>query len=134
MGYMIAIFMMLKESSACKQGRSEELAQATEEQHDGHSPSTSTSPSLTGSGGNGAPAATPASTTSDVVAYMENYDSSIPTLNTAVMMYHLQQYADGMSVLEPLYRNIEPIDEVCSKLLWISCAFWQLHLCFPCGV
>jgi CCR4-NOT transcription complex subunit 10 len=112
-------------------GRSEELAQATEEQHDGHSPSTSTSPSLTGSGGNGAPAAT---TTSDVVAYMENYDSSIPTLNTAVMMYHLQQYADGMSVLEPLYRNIEPIDEVCSKLLWISCAFWQLHLCFPCGV
>jgi len=79
---MIATFMMLKESSACKQGRSEELAQATEEQHNGHSPSTSTSPSLTGSGGNGAPAATPASTTSDVVAYMENYDSSIPTLNT----------------------------------------------------
>ncbi|KAH9557046.1 hypothetical protein CY35_07G065200 [Sphagnum magellanicum] len=111
-------------------GRSEELAQATEEQHDGHSPSTSTSPSLTGSGGNGAPAATPASTTSDVVAYMENYDSSIPTLNTAVMMYHLQQYADGMSVLEPLYRNIEPIDEtaalrVCLLMLDITLASRQ---------
>jgi hypothetical protein len=30
----------------------------------------------------------------------------------AMMMYNLQRYADAMAVLEPLYRNIEPIDEV----------------------
>lgn len=35
-------------------------------------------------------------------------------------MYHLQRYAAAMSVLEPLYRNIEPIDEV-----------GHLHLCPP---
>ena len=29
-----------------------------------------------------------------------------------MMMYNLQRYADAMAVLEPLYRNIEPIDEV----------------------
>ena len=31
----------------------------------------------------------------------------------ALIMYHLQRYAAAMSILEPLYRNIEPIDEVC---------------------
>lgn len=31
----------------------------------------------------------------------------------AVMLYHLQKYAAAMSVLEPLFRNIEPIDEAC---------------------
>jgi hypothetical protein len=38
------------------------------------------------------------------------------------MMYHLQQYADVISGLEPLYSNVEPIDEACSNLLWSLCA------------
>ncbi|CAN5976493.1 unnamed protein product [Sphagnum jensenii] len=62
----------------------------------------SSSPSLTGSDGSGPLPATPAMITPDVIASMGDHDSSIPTLNTAVMMYHLQQYADAMSVLEPL--------------------------------
>ncbi|CAK9882803.1 unnamed protein product [Sphagnum jensenii] len=82
----------------------------------------SLSPSLTGSDGSGPLPATPAMITPDVVASMGDHDSSIPTLNTAVMMYHLQQYADAMSVLEPLYSNVEPIDEACSNLLWSLCA------------
>ncbi|CAK9238131.1 unnamed protein product [Sphagnum troendelagicum] len=82
----------------------------------------SSSPSLTGSDGSGPLPATPAMITPDVIASMGDHDSSIPTLNTAVMMYHLQQYADAMSVLEPLYSNIEPIDEACSNLLWSLCA------------
>jgi hypothetical protein len=68
--------------------------------------------------------------TPDIVASMEDHDSSIPTLNTAVMMYHLQQYADAMSVLEPLYSNVEPIDEiaalqVCLLMLDITLASHQ---------
>jgi CCR4-NOT transcription complex subunit 10 len=68
--------------------------------------------------------------TPDIVASMEDHDSSIPTLNTAVMMYHLQQYDDEMSVLEPLYSNVEPIDEiaalqVCLLMLDITLASHQ---------
>ncbi len=74
--------MMLKERSLWKQGHSEELAQETEEQQDDHSSSTSASPSLTGSDGSGRWPATPAMITPDVVASMEDRDSSIPTLNT----------------------------------------------------
>jgi hypothetical protein len=44
------------------------------------------------------------------------------------MMYHLQQYADAMSVLEPLYSNVEPIDEACSNLLWSLCACSSSYL------
>lgn len=39
----------------------------------------------------------------------------------AIMMYNLQRYADTMAVLEPLYRNIEPIDEV-----HCSCSYFCL--------
>lgn len=35
-------------------------------------------------------------------------------------MYHLQRYAAAMAVLEPLYRNIEPIDEVCYSYIYAS--------------
>ncbi|CAK9238128.1 unnamed protein product, partial [Sphagnum troendelagicum] len=113
-----------------KHGHSEELAQETEEQQDDHSSSTSASPSLTGSDGSGRLPATSAMITPDVVASMGDHDSSIPTLNTAVMMYHLQQYADAMSVLEPLYSNVEPIDEIaalqmCLLMLDITLASHQ---------
>jgi hypothetical protein len=40
--------------------------------------------------------------------WITNYDVQ------AVIYYHLQQFATALSVLEPLYQNIEPIDEVCA--------------------
>jgi len=30
----------------------------------------------------------------------------------AVILYHLHDYESALSVLDPLYRNIEPMDEV----------------------
>lgn len=34
----------------------------------------------------------------------------------AVILYHLHDYESALSVLDPLYRNIEPIDEVLSAI------------------
>ncbi|GKV00695.1 hypothetical protein SLEP1_g13344 [Rubroshorea leprosula] len=45
------------------------------------------------------------------IIYMDEYDSSFATLNIAVIWFHLHEYAKALSVLEPLYQNIEPIDE-----------------------
>lgn len=41
------------------------------------------------------------------------------------MLYHLQKYAAAMSVLEPLFRNIEPIDEACvpSFTFYLLCLY-----------
>jgi hypothetical protein len=41
-------------------------------------------------------------------------------------MYHLQRYAAAMVILEPLYRNIEPIDEVRGFFNW------SFHTPGPC--
>ncbi|KAI5066951.1 hypothetical protein GOP47_0017479 [Adiantum capillus-veneris] len=49
--------------------------------------------------------------TVDIPAYLEDYDTSIPIFNSAVILFHLQQYAVALTVLEPLYHNIEVIDE-----------------------
>ncbi|GLT29674.1 hypothetical protein SLA2020_045250 [Shorea laevis] len=43
--------------------------------------------------------------------YMDEFDTSVATLNIAVIWFHLHEYAKALSVLEPLYQNIEPIDE-----------------------
>nr|PNR48509.1 hypothetical protein PHYPA_012986 [Physcomitrium patens] len=106
--------------------RNEELARAAEQQQEGNG-SASTSGSTNGSGGVFNATRT---NSADVVAYMDDYDTSIPNLNTAITMYHLQRYAAAMSVLEPLYRNIEPIDEtaalgVCLLMLDITLASGQ---------
>ncbi|CAM6122213.1 unnamed protein product [Calypogeia fissa] len=126
-------------------GRSEELARAEEEQLEGIGTASSSSQSVSsstgprssttatgGSGGQGQPAALAGSGLGggDAIAYMEDYDTSIPTLNTAVIFYHMQQYATALSVLEPLYQNIEPIDEtaalrVCMLMLDITLASGQ---------
>uniref|UniRef100_A0A7I4AY17 CCR4-NOT transcription complex subunit 10 n=1 Tax=Physcomitrium patens TaxID=3218 RepID=A0A7I4AY17_PHYPA len=108
--------------------RNEELARAAEEQQEGSS-SASTSGNNNGSGGNGGPNAT-RTNSADVIAYMDDYDTSIPNLNIAITMYHLQRYAAAMSILGPLYRNIEPIDEtaalrVCLLILDITLASGQ---------
>nr|CAD1823108.1 unnamed protein product [Ananas comosus var. bracteatus] len=51
------------------------------------------------------------------VQYAEVFDTSIMTFNTAVILYHLHDYAHALSVLEPLFQNIGPIEEVLCILL-----------------
>ncbi|KAG6549039.1 hypothetical protein Mapa_009482 [Marchantia paleacea] len=114
-------------------GKSEELARAAEEQLEGlGTPSASTSVAARANASASAiatqvqtPTATVVGVGGDGVTYTEDYDTSIPTLNTAVILYHLQQYAAALAVLEPLYLNIEPIDEaaalrVCLLMLDIT--------------
>ncbi|KAH1033419.1 hypothetical protein J1N35_045593 [Gossypium stocksii] len=43
--------------------------------------------------------------------YTAEFDTSVISLNIAVIWFHLHEYAKALSVLEPLYKNIEPIDE-----------------------
>ncbi|XP_024526215.1 CCR4-NOT transcription complex subunit 10 isoform X1 [Selaginella moellendorffii] len=90
-----------------KQRKCEELARAADEQ-------------LEGIGNN---VASPnGSTTGNTIvkpsppegSYIEDYDLSIPTLNTAIVYYHLKQYASAFHVVEPLFANIEPVDESCA--------------------
>ncbi|KAJ7978971.1 CCR4-NOT transcription complex subunit 10 [Quillaja saponaria] len=45
------------------------------------------------------------------VVYTDEFDSSMAILNIAVIWYHLHEYAKTITVLEPLFQNIEPIDE-----------------------
>ncbi|CAK9329638.1 unnamed protein product [Citrullus colocynthis] len=51
--------------------------------------------------------------------YMEEFDASIATLNIAIVWFNLHEYTKALAVLEPLYQNIEPIDETTA-----------LHICF----
>ncbi|KAL4179836.1 hypothetical protein AMTRI_Chr13g89230 [Amborella trichopoda] len=60
-------------------------------------------------------------------AHIDDYDTSIATFNIAVIFYHLKDYPTALSVLEPLYQNIEPIDEptalhICLLLLDVALA------------
>eukprot|EP00250_Pteridium_aquilinum_P010179 c19199_g1_i1 orf=90-2777(+) len=71
-----------------------------------------------------------AGTNTDVPAYLEDYDTSIPIFNSAVILFHLQQYAAALTVLEPLYHNIEVIDEpaalrICGLMLDTALASCQ---------
>lgn len=61
------------------------------------------------------------------MAYADEFGTSVVTFNTAAVLYHLHEYACALSVLEPLYYNIEPIDErtalhVCLLMLDIALA------------
>ncbi|XP_044471890.1 CCR4-NOT transcription complex subunit 10-like isoform X2 [Mangifera indica] len=61
------------------------------------------------------------------LVYMDEFDSSVAKLNIAVIWFHLQEYAKALSILEPLYQNIEPIDEstalqICLLLLDVALA------------
>lgn len=55
----------------------------------------------------------------NATAYGDEFDTTIITFNTALILYHLHDYETSLSTLEPLYRNIEPIDETTA-----------LHVCF----
>ncbi|CAJ1944628.1 unnamed protein product [Sphenostylis stenocarpa] len=59
--------------------------------------------------------------------YSDEFDSSVAILNIAIIWFHLHDYAKTLSVLEPLFQNIEPIDEttalhICLLLLDASLA------------
>ncbi|KAG0500373.1 hypothetical protein HPP92_000445 [Vanilla planifolia] len=58
---------------------------------------------------------------------VDEVDISVVTFNTAAILYQLHEYACALSVLEPLYDNIEPVDErtalhICLLMLDISLA------------
>ncbi|XP_027331297.1 CCR4-NOT transcription complex subunit 10 isoform X2 [Abrus precatorius] len=59
--------------------------------------------------------------------YTVEFDSSVAMLNIAIIWFHLHDYAKTLSVLEPLFQNIQPIDEttalhICLLLLDASLA------------
>ncbi|KAK7292044.1 hypothetical protein RIF29_07675 [Crotalaria pallida] len=59
--------------------------------------------------------------------FTDEFDSSVAILNIAIIWFHLHDYAKTLSVLEPLFQNIEPIDEttalhICLLLLDASLA------------
>ncbi|XP_026454602.1 CCR4-NOT transcription complex subunit 10-like isoform X2 [Papaver somniferum] len=98
--------------------RSEELAHAAGEQVDASSIGNN---SISGPKSHQFSAATTAS------AYTDEFDTSVAKLNIAVVLFHLHEYANALSILEPLYHNIEPLDEatalhICLLLLDIALA------------
>ncbi|XP_048529624.1 CCR4-NOT transcription complex subunit 10-like [Triticum urartu] len=95
--------------------RSDELACASREQADSaNGVGNNTSSEPRGSG-----IAPLISAAHNATAYGDEFDTTIITFNTALILYHLHDYESALSVLEPLYRNIEPIDETTA-----------LHVCF----
>ncbi|KAF5725841.1 CCR4-NOT transcription complex subunit 10 isoform X1 [Tripterygium wilfordii] len=53
------------------------------------------------------------------IVCVDEFDTSVATLNMAIVWFHLHEYAKALAVLEPLFQNIEPIDETTA-----------LHVCF----
>ncbi|KAL1210919.1 hypothetical protein V5N11_011273 [Cardamine amara subsp. amara] len=83
--------------------QSEELASAAKEQVEAANPGTNASVSK------------------------DQFDSTVTVLNIAVTWFHLHQYTKSLSILEPLFQNIEPLDEtialqICFLLLDIALA------------
>ncbi|KAJ1288535.1 hypothetical protein BS78_02G096400 [Paspalum vaginatum] len=87
--------------------RSEELACAAREQSD----SANGAGSNSSSGSRGSGIVLPFSAAHNTSAYGDEFDTTIITFNMAVILYHIHNYESALSVLDPLYRNIEPIDE-----------------------
>ncbi|KAI6681591.1 hypothetical protein NL676_035472 [Syzygium grande] len=61
------------------------------------------------------------------ILYTDEFNSSVATFNIAVIWFHLHEYGKALSILEPLYNNIEPIDEtvalhICLLLLDVALA------------
>ncbi|ONK70336.1 uncharacterized protein A4U43_C05F32680 [Asparagus officinalis] len=103
--------------------RSEELSHSAGEQVDSAGNLGSTTSGSKGSSNN----LHQLSATDASSAYADEFDTSIITLNAAIVLYHLHEYAHALSILEPLYQNIDPIDEttalhVCLLLLDVALA------------
>ncbi|PON77072.1 N-terminal acetyltransferase A, auxiliary subunit [Parasponia andersonii] len=105
--------------------RSEELAQASGEQGEA-SGSVGNKVMLGSKGSNTLAHPFPASSNSSAV-YMDEFDTCVATLNIAVIWFHFHEYVKALSVLDPLYQNIGPIDEttalhICLLLLDVGLA------------
>ncbi|KAG2307188.1 hypothetical protein Bca4012_083809 [Brassica carinata] len=48
---------------------------------------------------------------SNVSVSKDQFDSTVTTLNIAVTWFHLHQFTKCLSILDPLFLNIEPLDE-----------------------
>jgi CCR4-NOT transcription complex subunit 10 len=99
----------------CIQRRSEELACASRQQTD----SANGTGNSVSSGSRGSGIIPLISAANNATTYGDEFDTTIITFNTAVILYHLHDYESALSILDPLYRNIEPIDETTA-----------LHVCF----
>ncbi|KAF7838921.1 CCR4-NOT transcription complex subunit 10 isoform X2 [Senna tora] len=54
---------------------------------------------------------------SNTLMHIDEFDSSVAMLNIAIVWFHLHEYAKAFSILEPLYQNIDPIDEKTALLI-----------------
>ncbi|KAJ8450667.1 hypothetical protein Cgig2_021139 [Carnegiea gigantea] len=101
--------------------KSEDLARASRDHMD---PMTqTTSKAISGAKGNGLP-------NNAVVVFADEFDPSVAALNivcvVATILFHLHEYPKALSVLEPLFENIEPTDETTALhvcLLLLDAAF-----------
>ncbi|KAF3453746.1 hypothetical protein FNV43_RR04187 [Rhamnella rubrinervis] len=105
--------------------RSEELARASGEQVE--AAGSQGSKAALGSKGTSTVLHPFSAASSDSIIYMDEFDTWVATLNIAVIWFHLREYAKALSVLEPLYQNIGPIDEttalhICLLLLDVGLA------------
>ncbi|KAJ0091511.1 hypothetical protein Patl1_13894 [Pistacia atlantica] len=105
--------------------RSEELAHASGEQVENSS--NLGNKVILGSKGSGTSGHQFSAANSGSLVYMDEFDASVAKLNIAVIWFHLHEYAKALSILEPLYQNIEPIDEttalqICLLLLDVALA------------
>ncbi|KNA12064.1 hypothetical protein SOVF_129300 [Spinacia oleracea] len=96
--------------------KSEDLARASREQTDAASQASNKAIS-------GAKGTNNLANTSTV--FTDEFDASVAALNIATVLFHLHEYSKALSVLEPLFQNIEPIDEttalhVCLLLLDVA--------------
>ncbi|KAL2338412.1 hypothetical protein Fmac_012858 [Flemingia macrophylla] len=105
--------------------KNDELALASGEQ--GESANNAGNKAVLGSKGSNSSAHQFSGANSTGTMYADEFDSSVAMLNIAIIWFHLHDYAKALSVLEPLFQNIEPIDEttalhICLLLLDASLA------------
>ncbi|XP_048227653.1 CCR4-NOT transcription complex subunit 10 isoform X2 [Ricinus communis] len=105
--------------------KSEQLAQASGEQVE--AANSAVNKATQGSKGSGATSHQFSAANGGTLVYMDEFDPAVATLNIAIIWFHLHEYTKALSVLEPLYHNIEPIDEttalhVCLLLLDVALA------------
>lgn len=69
---------------------------------------------------------------SSSTVFTDEFDASVVALNIATVLFHLHEYSKALSVLEPLFQNIEPIDETTALhvcLLLLDVAFVTQEAC-----
>ncbi|KAJ6832316.1 CCR4-NOT transcription complex subunit 10-like [Iris pallida] len=103
--------------------RTEELACTSGEQVEDNVGTNATS----GSKGSGTTLHQSSASETSCIAYADKFDTSVITLNTAILLHQLHEYKHALSILEPLYQKIASIDEtialhVCLLILDIALA------------